>query len=223
MRNIFSDCFRYLLYLSVAIGFSSAFSGSLEDFYSAIRRDDPRTIQSLLQRGFDPNSVGPDGNPGLIQALRDGSVQVALALIEAPATDIDVRNRNDETPLMLAALKGHADLVKRLIARGADINKPGWAPLHYAATQGNLDILRMLLDAHAYIDAESPNGTTPLMMASHYGSPDAVRLLLEAGADASLKNQLGLNAQDFALGAGRPEVADLIGASLRRQRATGTW
>lgn len=215
--------FRYFTYLIVAIGFSSATSGSLEDFFSAIRRDDPKAIQTLLQRGFDPNSVDPDGHPGLILALRDGSVKVATALAEAPDLQVEARNRHDESALMLAALKGQAGLVKRLIERGADVNKPGWAPLHYAATQGNLDILHMLLDAHAYIDAESPNGTTPLMMAAHYGSVDGVRLLLESGADASLKNQLGLTAQDFARGAGRPEVADLIGASLRKQRATGTW
>ena len=215
--------FRYLIYLFVIIGFSSVTAGSLEDFFSAIRRDDPKAVQTLLQRGFDPNSVGPDGNPGLILALRDGSLKVAATLAEAPDLQVEARNRNDESALMLAALKGQAGLVKRLIERGADINKPGWAPLHYAATQGNLDILRLLLDAHAYIDAESPNGTTPLMMAAHYGTVDGVRLLLEAGADASLKNQLGLTAQDFARGAGRPEMADLIGASLRKQRATGTW
>lgn len=215
--------FRYLIYLFITIGLSKSIAGSLEDFYAAIRRDDPQAVRTLLQRGFDPNSVTADGNPGLIWALREGSVRVARVLIDAPATDVEARNRSDESALMMAALKGHADLVQRLIARGADVNKPGWAPLHYAATQGELPIIRMLLEAHAYIDTESPNGTTPLMMAAHYGTSDAVRLLLEAGADASLKNQLGLTAQDFALGAGRPEVAELIGASLRRQRATGTW
>lgn len=214
---------RYLIYIIVAIGFSSSLAGSLEDFYAAIRRDDPKAVLSLLQRGFDPNSVSPDGQPGLVQALREDSVKVARVLVEAPATQVEARNRSDESALMLAALKGHADLVQRLIERGADVNKPGWTPLHYAATKGHLPIMRMLLEAHAYIDAESPNGTTPLMMAAHYGTLDAVRLLLEAGADASLKNQLGLSAQDFAMGAGRADVAQLIAASLRRQRATGTW
>lgn len=214
---------RYLAYLIVAIGFSSAMAGSLDDFFAAIRRDDPQAVQTLLRRGFDPNSIAADGNPGLVLALRDGSLKVARVLVEAPATEVELRNLADESPLMLAALKGHADLVRRLIDRGADINKPGWTPLHYAATQGHLDIMRMLLEAHAYIDAESPNGTTPLMMAAHYGTSDAVRLLLDAGADAALKNQLGLSAQDFAQGAGRPEVAELIGASLRRQRSNGSW
>ena len=99
---------------------------------------------------------------------------------------------------MMAALKGHLDLVKKLIDRGADVNKPGWTPLHYAATSGHLAIMELLLEHHAFIDAESPNGTTPLMMAAHYGTPAAVKLLLEAGADPTMKNQLGLTAIDFA-------------------------
>ena len=90
------------------------------------------------------------------------------------------------------------DSLDVLISRGADVNKPGWAPLHYAATSGNLDTLRLLLDNYAYIDAESPNQTTPLMMAAKYGNPQAVQLLLEAGADISVKNALGLTAFDFA-------------------------
>ena len=59
-------------------------------------------------------------------------------------------------------------------------------------------MMRLLIENHAYLDAESPNGTTPLMMAAHYGSPMATKLLLEEGADPRLKNKLGLTALDFA-------------------------
>ena len=62
-----------------------------------------------------------------------------------------------------------------MASMGADVNKPGWTPLHYAATHGHLAIMDLLLEEHAYIDAESPNGTTPLMMAAHYGTPAAVK------------------------------------------------
>jgi ankyrin repeat protein len=124
---------------------------------------------------------------------------------------------------MMAALKGQTDLARRLIARGADVNKTGWSPLHYAATGGHQAMISLLLDAHAYIDAESPNGTTPLMMAAQYGSIAAVRQLLEAGADASLRNQLGLTAQDFALRAERRDAAELIAAQRRKLRPAATW
>jgi ankyrin repeat protein len=96
---------------------------------------------------------------------------------------------------MLAAIKGNVDIAE-LIKKGADVNKTGWTPLHYAASSGQLAIISLLLDQHAYIDAGSPNGTTPLMMAARYGT-EAVDPLAE-GADARLKNQQGLTALQFA-------------------------
>ena len=215
--------FRYLIYLYVFVGFSSSFSGSYDDFFAAIKRDDAPVVTALLRRGFDPNTPSPDGQHGLYLALREPSVQVARVLIDWPQTQVEARNRADESALMMAALKGQTDLARRLIARGADVNKTGWSPLHYAATGGHQAMISLLLDAHAYLDADSPNGTTPLMMAAQYGSIAAVRQLLEAGADASLRNQLGLTAQDFALRAERRDAAELIAAQRRKLRPAATW
>jgi ankyrin repeat protein len=124
---------------------------------------------------------------------------------------------------MLAALHGLLPECQTLIRLGADVNKPGWAPLHYAATRGHLAVMSLLLDEHAYIDAASPNGTTPLMMAAHYGSPSAVKLLLEADADPTLKNNLGLNAFDFAQRHNRLESAAIISAFIRGRQPKGVW
>ncbi len=219
MRN----WFRYVIYLIAVIWFSSVAAGSYDDFFVAIKRDDPRAITRLLERGFDPNTPSVEGLHGLYLSLRDGSLKAAVALIDWPKTNVDARSPKDETPLMMAALKGQTDLARRLIDKGADVNKTGWTPLHYAATNGHLAIMQMLLDEHAYIDAESPNGTTPLMMAAHYGSAAAVKLLLEAGADPRLKNQLGLSAIDFANRANRSEAAELIAAAVRNAQPKGKW
>jgi uncharacterized protein len=210
-------------YLIAAIGVSSALAGSYEDFFIAIKQDDPKAITALLSRGFDPNTASPQQMDGLYLALRDGSLKAAQSLIDWPKTNVESRSPQDESPLMMAALKGHLGLVKKLIERGADVNKTGWAPLHYAATGGHPAIIEVLLEHHAYIDAESPNRTTPLMMAAHYGTPAAVKLLLDAGADATLRNQLGLSAVDFANRANRKDAADLIAASMRAAQPKGKW
>lgn len=200
-----------------------ATAGSYDEFFSALKQDDAATIQSLLSRGFDPNTLDPKGLSGLYIALREPSPKVARVLIDWPKTNVEIRTDHDESPLMMAALKGDLELARRLIDRGADVNKPGWAPLHYAATSGHLEIMQLLLDNFAYIDAASPNGTTPLMMAAHYGTAEAVKLLLEAGADPRLKNQQGLTAIDFAHSANRADVAAMIAQAVRQSQPKGKW
>ncbi len=215
--------FKKFIYLVVFIGFSASNAGSYDDFFIAVKRDDASTVTTLLKRGFDANTLNPAGDPGLVIALREPSLQAATVLINWPKTNVDARTRQDESPLMLASLKGLTEICQALIAKGADVNKPGWAPLHYAATHGHLTVMSLLLDKHAYIDAASPNGTTPLMMAARYGTPAAVKLLLNAGADPALKNAQGLSAIDFAQQANRPDAVDLIAAVIRSRLPKGKW
>ena len=159
----------------------------------------------------------------MLLAFRAKSAKAAETLIRWPKTTVEVRTSTDENPLMFAALEGQLELARLLISRGADVNKPGWAPLHYAATRGHLAIMNLLLEHHAYIDASSPNGTTPLMMAAFYGTPSAVKLLLEAGADPLLKNEQSLTAIDFAQRNQRQDSADIIAAFVRAKQPRGKW
>lgn len=214
---------KSLVYLLALIGFSLAHAGSYEDFFVAIKRDDPKTVTGLLLRGFDPDTLDPAGRHGLFAALQEGSLKAAEALVNWPRTKVEWRSPKDESPLMLAAFRGHTDLVRKLIARDADVNKPGWTPLHYAATGGHLAVMKILIEEHAYINAESPNKTTPLMMAAEYGSTEAVKLLLEEGADPLMRNELGLSAVDFAMRANRKDAADLIAGAIRSANPKGKW
>ncbi len=179
-------------------------------FTRAIKQDNELAMRGMLSRGFDPNSRTENGAPGLFTALQEGSLKVAGILMDSPKLKAESRNAADESPLMMAALKGQLDVVKRLIAMDADVNKTGWTPLHYAATSGQTEVIRVLLENHAFIDAQSPNGTTPLMMAASYGSPEAVKLLLESGADFTMRNQKQMTAMDFARNASRPDAVELL-------------
>jgi len=191
--------FKYCFYLYVFIGFSSSNAGSYEDFFSALHFDRPQIIEKLLARGFDPNTPNEKGVPGLLVAIQSESPKSALVLAKHPQTRVNVQDALGETPLMLAAINNQLELAKVLIERGADVNKPGWTPLHYAATRGHRQMMRLLLENEAYIDSESTNGTTPLMMAAYYASPLAVKLLLEEGADPVLVNSSNASALDLAL------------------------
>ena len=199
--------------LYVFAGFFLAYAGSYEDFFAAVKKDDSATVAALLARGLDPNTLGPEGLTGLFMAVRSGAGKVAGVLLDAPAIDVECRNAVDESPLMLAALRGDLPLAQALISRDADVNKTGWTPLHYAASRGQLAMIDLLLEHNAYIDAESPNATTPLMMAAGYGNVQATRALLQAGADPKLKNAEGLTALDFAQGFGKPDSAAALRAA----------
>ena len=190
--------FRTFLYLFVAVVFSSANAGSYEDFFQAVNRDDADAVSALIKRGFDPNSRNPDGQTALHLALRDESPRTAEAVWASSELDVNALNGSGETPLMLAALRGNVGWAQRLLDRGAKPHKDGWSPLHYAATGPETRLVELLLDRGAPIDATSPNRSTPLMMAARYGNEKSVDVLLARGADASLHNDLGQNAIDFA-------------------------
>jgi hypothetical protein len=183
---------------------------SYDTYFEAVRKDTVATVSRLLSLGFDPNTLNEKGNTGLLQALFEPSLKVAHELLAHPKLDVNVVNRNDESALMIAALRGHEDVVAKLLAREADVNKTGWTPLHYAAASGQVKIMRMLIEQHAFLDAESPNGTTPLMMAAGYGNGAAVKLLLDEGALPALKNQLGIDALAMARLHNRPDAIRLL-------------
>lgn len=219
MKKILTNYFKKSIYLIVLIGFNSSFAGSYEDFFQAVKRDDAEVIQQLLVRGFDGNTLDPKGQSGLSIALREPSPKVVQILMDWPKINLNALNAQGESPLMLASLKGQLDFVEKMIKKGADINKTGWTPLHYAASTGQVKVISLLLQNNAYIDAESPNGTTPLMMASMYGTAAAVRLLLEEGADPLLRNQQSLTALQFAQRANRPDSAEALANGSRSTRA----
>ena len=207
---------KFIVFIGFLLSSSLMHAGSYEDFFKAVQFDNVRVVQGLLQRGFDPNTVNPEGVPALMLAVREPSLKVAELLAAHPDTKTEVRNAKDESVLMLAALKGYLPLVQKLVDNDADVNKTGWTPLHYAASAGHVPVIAHLLDHSAYIDAESPNGTTPLMMAAMYGSPEAVKHLIQAGADLTIKNQLGLTALDFAIRGQRQNAKELIETGLAR-------
>ena len=200
-------CYVFIGFLSIS---TFGFAGSFEDFFNAIRNDEVKVISSLFERGFDPNTVNLNGEPAILNSLKLGSFKSFELIAKQPKTNLNVRNTHGESALMLVCLKGDLELAKMLIKRDADINHPGWTSLHYAATGGHSAIIQLLLEESAYIDAESPNGTTPLMMAARYGNAKAVQLLINEGADLQLKNQLGLTALDFAIQGQRPDAIQLL-------------
>lgn len=178
-----------------------------EDFWNEVRRDNERAVQTWLLRGIDVNAAHPQHGPAIVYAARERSWKSLRMLAQLTGTRVDAPNPLGETALMLAALHGELDAVKLLIARGAEVNRQGWTPLHYAASGGHTAIVRYLLEQSAYIDAQSPNRTTPLMMAARQQHTSTVKLLIEEGADPTPRNEAGLDAAAYMQRLGEVDTA----------------
>jgi ankyrin repeat protein len=184
---------------------------SYREWFEAVRVDDVRRVQSLLARGFDPNSVEPERfDTALIMSVRLKSSRVFSALLQGQDVNLNARSLNGDTALMIAAYQPDIPRALALIGKGAEINRVGWTALHYAAASGSIPIIQRLLDESAFIDAESPNKTTPLMMAARGGHSAVVKLLIDEGADPTLKNEAEMTAADFARAQGFKELARLL-------------
>lgn len=147
--------------LSVLAGFCLSslpvLAGAFDDYFKAVGLDNESAVIALALRGFDLNTQDEEGNTGLHTGLREGSNKVVAFLLTQRSVKVDLQNRAGESPLMLAAIQGRLDAARQLIRRGAEVNKTGWTQLHYAASRLEADgaeMVRLLLEHHAYIDAE---------------------------------------------------------------------
>ena len=207
-RNI-----RFILHLVVLIhlcSMNTARADVYQRYFTAVGLDDGKTVAALLARGFDPNTPSEKGEPALVTALRDGHLEVAEALMRHPDLKVDQPNVNNETALMMASLRGMATWAQRLIDKGAAVNRPGWSPILYVASGGDVATLQVLLKAGADIQARNPAGSTPLIMAARFGREDVVLALVAAGADPRQRNPGGQDAVAAARWAGRDSLADLL-------------
>lgn len=177
---------------------SSVFAANPADWWVDIANDRAANVKTMLARGADPNELSPKGQPAIMQAVRDQSWKVFDVLAANRKTIINSVNIKDETPLMYLAVVGQTKRAQDLIRRGAQVNRLGWTPLHYAASTGQLETVKMLLTYKAIVNAPGPDGTTPLMMAAYKGDEPVVQTLLRAGADVTTRNLQKYNAADWA-------------------------
>lgn len=208
----------FLLLWCWLTAFSAAQAGAEEDFWIAIRNDRASTVKTLLARGMDPNMPNAASNTPLLEAIKEEAWGVYDVLLADKRIDVNRQNRLRETPLMYLAIRGEAARMEKLIERGAEVNQEGWTALHYAASKGNDDAVRVLLEHYAYIDAESPGKMTPLMMAMRYDHTSTVKLLLDEGADGYVRNAEGKNAVEVGRDAGNTILANNLVERLNQDR-----
>ncbi len=124
-----------------------------------------------------------------------------------------------DAPVADAAQTGDVDQVRTLLREGEDVNASqgdGMTALHWAAYQGNLEMIEVLVYAGSNLEAVTRVADyTPLMVAARTGHGDAAVLLLDAGANPDATTSTGVTALHFAAGAGQTQaVRALVAAGV---------
>lgn len=188
----------------------TSFANTSISWWNDIKNNRVSSVKAAIAKGRDVNALNQNGQPPIMQAIRDKSMDVFDLLVRAPNINLNIENINNETPLMYLAIIGDVRRAEGLIFRGADVNRLGWAPLHYAASMGHVDMINMLLANGAFPNAPAAEGSSPIYMAVTSKNPQAVKALLAAGADPRAVNQLGKNAIDLARELKQPGLVEIM-------------
>lgn len=148
-------------------------------------------------------------------AAWEGNVPRMREVLEAHPGLLNAYSRDGWTALQLAAYFGHADAVRFLLERGADIaavsrNYMANTALHGAIAGRRTDVTVFLLDHGADPEATDSGGNTPLHLAAHEGTPEVVELLLRRRVDVNARRKDQATPLGAALKDERTAVAELL-------------
>jgi hypothetical protein len=190
----------------------------------AVERGAVGTVARLLAGGAPADAVTGDGRTLLLIAAGHADPSAVRLLLtagadpERPASEDPCGAPGGELPLCAAALEGHAETVRALLAGGARPGSEeewGYTALDWAVLEARTEVVRVLLDHGADPCRKGPSGEAPLVTAARRGVPGPVRALLGhgAGADRAAAEEALTVARGFA---GRNAAGDLLRELLTR-------
>ncbi|MDQ1239613.1 MAG: ankyrin repeat protein 50 [Thermodesulfobacteriota bacterium] len=147
-----------------------------------------------------------------LKLVADGDKDGTDALLSL-GVDVDYRDQENITPLMVAASVGHVEIVRLLLAKGADPNATDnsrTGPLSRAASQGHIEIVRSLLDTGSRQDQKDSQGWTALAHASHNGHASVSEALMASGADPKTRTDTGDTPLGMAASKGHVKTIEVL-------------
>lgn len=199
--------------------------------------------KALLNRGADVNIQDKDGMAALMEALMGNHIAIAQLLLEKGANtddktlflavwkghrsivdailksgiDVNIRNIDGKTPLMIAAEEGHTAVVETLLNKGADVNssseyrfRRGETALMSAAKKCHITTVQVLLANGADANARDDGGRTPLMEAVECGENTIIKTLIAHGADVNARDNTGATALIYSAQKGLEDTIKIL-------------
>jgi ankyrin repeat protein len=143
---------------------------------------------------------------------RNGSVEEMKVLFEKNANCVNEVNNYGFSPLILASYRGNFEVAKYLITIVKDINyqSPEGTALMATVMSGNMELLHLLIDKKANLDATNKTGVTALMLATQFKNIEIITLLLQHNANKLLKDNEGKTAFEYAVNTNNDAIIQLL-------------
>ncbi len=183
----------------------------------AVNNEDKHLVKYFIEHKADSNSKSSIiGWTALMYAILLESLAIFDELLTAQDIQVDVKNNDGATALIIAASRGQYEMVKRLIAKNANLDisdTNGTTALMFAITNRHTNVARELIDKGANINLRRNDGVSAFMIAVDFNNLELVDLLLQKGAEINGKGPLGMTALIEAAMTGKEAIVQrLLGA-----------
>lgn len=220
---------------------ASSKTGRTPLLLAAMSDESADVVRFLMAKGADTRATDRVGMTALHAAANANDTETVRLLLDA-SPDVNAKDAGDFTPLMNAAMNGNTAVARMLLARGArarDVSGRGdmkthtaamvkngrvalsdFTALHIASVTGPPELVKLLIDAGADLEAREGRGMTPLVLsvAADHANPEIVKLLMSAGASLDARDPSNETALDWAQKYGNTTIV----AALKKAGAPST-
>jgi ankyrin repeat protein len=177
-------------------------------------------VALLLEAGAKINAKATDnGETALMNAVTREHTSIVKLLLEKGA-DVTAKNKFDFNAFTSAVAAGKQDLAALLLDAGAkpDDGASGLTPLQFAATTGNVEMIRFLVKRGANVNYGAKTGLqTALLSAVYSAKPEAVEALIELKADVNTKTKDGDTPLKAAMKGDQEDMVKILKAAGAKQ------
>ena len=184
LKNRNEKMVRLLLEAGVNVNYTD--TNGISALNGTVLADRPRMTQLLIEAGANPNLKSKDGNSAIHLAAITGKSRVLTELLKGEF-NIDLQNANGETPLSSATQADNtADIISILLKAGANPNRfdnEKLAPIHYVAMSNDMELLDLLIEYGADVNAQAGSGLTPVIASTtSQDNEEMIRALVDKEA-----------------------------------------